>query len=331
MPTVNVSELGDAFVIHFDTEGERINAYTLASTLVGIADAAKAANAAVNLGYDIEIVVEAIGPGSFRAFVRAVYKQAGNLFSSQNVKAVILSVVASFIYERTLAVNHPLTVEVRTDEVIVTNGTDRVIVPRNVYDATRLAEKNPQFVRSVGKTLEAASSDDHVKGIGFVPKMDSPKPDMVIPKDTMRSFEIDTTSDPDSRVIEERADVQIIKAILEKSARKWEFMWRGFKISAPVLDDRFYSQFFAHEIMIAPGDELSVRMAIRQSRDRATGIYANTGYEIVEVYAHKPRLRQVNILETPPVFDGTTGSGFTSRSSESSAAPTPDPINPSNK
>jgi hypothetical protein len=64
MPTINVSqltELGDAFVIHFDTEGERINAYTLASALVGIADAAKAANASLNLGYDVEIVVVIIG------------------------------------------------------------------------------------------------------------------------------------------------------------------------------------------------------------------------------------------------------------------------------
>jgi len=293
LPTVNISDLGDAFVIHFDTEGERVNAYTLASTLVGIADAAKAANAAINLGYDIEVVVEAIGPGSFRAFIRAIYKQAGNLFSSQNLKAIILSVVASFIYERTMAVNHPLTVEVRTDEVVVTSGSDRVIVPRNVYDAARLAEKNPQFVRSVGKTLQTASADRELKGIGFVAQIDSPKPDILIPQDTMRNLEVITEPDPDSRIVEEQADLQIVKAILERGARKWEFMWRGFKISAPVLDDRFYSQFFAHDITIAPGDELSVRLIIRQVRDRDTGIYANAGYEVIEVLKHRPRVRQI--------------------------------------
>jgi len=301
LPTVNISELGDAFVIHFDTEGERINAYTLASTLVGIADAAKAANAAINLGYDIEVVVEAIGPGSFRALLRAVYKEAGNLFSGQNVRAVILSVVASFIYERTLAVNHPLTVEVRTDEVIVVSGSDRVVIPRNVYDATRMAEKNQQFVTSIGKTLEAASTDHDVKGIGFVPKMDSPKPDIVIPKDTMRSLEIEEGKDPDTRVIHEQCDLQIVKAILEKSVRKWEFMWRGIKISAPVIDNNFYSRFFAHQITIAPGDELSVRLAIKQTRGPQTGIYANVGYEVVEVFEHKPRLRQTFLAPDPGV------------------------------
>jgi hypothetical protein len=143
---VNIAELGDAFVIYFDKDGERINAYTLASTLVGIADAAKAANAALNLGYDVEIVVEAIGTGSFKALLRAIYKKSGNLFSEQAVRAIILSIIANFIYERACSVNHPMKIEILTDEVIIENGKDRIIVPRNVYEGTRSAEKT----RSLG-------------------------------------------------------------------------------------------------------------------------------------------------------------------------------------
>ena len=33
--------------------------------------------------------------------------------------------------------------------------------------------------------------------------------------------------DPDSRVVTEEAEIQIVKAILKKSTRKWEFVWRG--------------------------------------------------------------------------------------------------------
>src|ERR1700722_4901604 len=121
MATINVSQLseaGDAFVIHFDTEGERINAYTLASALVGIADAAKAANATLNFGYDVEIVVEAIGPGGFRAILRAVYQETRNLFSGEAARTIVLSIVATFIYEQAFAPNKEIKVEVRTDEVI---------------------------------------------------------------------------------------------------------------------------------------------------------------------------------------------------------------------
>ena len=86
MPTVNISEFEDAVVIHFATEGTRINAYTLASTLVALADAARAANSSINIGYDVEIVVESVAPGSFRVRIKALYSRARNLFSNEVVK-----------------------------------------------------------------------------------------------------------------------------------------------------------------------------------------------------------------------------------------------------
>jgi hypothetical protein len=77
---IRLEPFEDAVVIHFGTEATRINAYTLATTLISVADAAKAANAAINPGYEIEVVVEALGPGSFKATVRTIYHEAGNLF-----------------------------------------------------------------------------------------------------------------------------------------------------------------------------------------------------------------------------------------------------------
>jgi hypothetical protein len=167
LPTVNIAEFSDGFVIHFDTEGERINAYTLASTLVGIADAAKAANSNINFGYDIEIVVEAIGPGSFRAMLRAIYRQSGNLFSGDSLRTIVLGLITTFIYEKAFSVDHQIKIEVSTNEVVIENGKDKVIIPRNVYDATRLAEKNPQFARAMGKTLESIAADEQLRELGL--------------------------------------------------------------------------------------------------------------------------------------------------------------------
>jgi len=297
LATVDISGLGDAFVIYFDKDGERINAYTLASTLVGIADAAKAANAALNLGYDIEVVVEALGPGSFKAMLRAIYKKSGNLFSDQAVRAIILSIIANFIYERAFSVNHPMKVEIFTNEVIIENGKDRIIVPRNVYEGTRSAERNPLFGRGIGRAFESIASDEEIKGVGLVPDMSSSPPEFVIPRSSMSILEVDgLEDDPETRVIKERCDLQIVKAILERSTRKWEFMWRGVKISAPVLDSVFYDHFFAHSITIAPGDVLQVLLAIKQTRDQRTGIYTNVSYEVIEFFKHIPRMEQTGLL-----------------------------------
>lgn len=296
MRVIDISQFENSVVIHFDTEDTRINAYTLASTLVSLADAAKAANNIINCGYEIEIVVEALGPGSFRALIRAIYSSAKNVFSNQVVFGLVIGVLGNYFYERTLAIDDKVIVEIKTDEVILKKGQDRVIIPRIVYDATRKAEKNPLFVKAMSRTFETIAADDKVKGVGLVSSMDSPSPEIIIPKSTLQKMATETPEDPDARIIYEHVDLQIIKAILEKSKRKWEFMWRGIKISAPVINEAFYVNFFAHEITIAPGDILQAKLAIKQTKDPQTGIYSNIGYEVVEVYDHIPRIKQMPLV-----------------------------------
>lgn len=298
MPTVDISQFENAVVIHFNTDNTRINAYTLASTLVALADAAKAANSTINAGYEVEIVVEALGPGSFRALIRAIYTTSRNLFSNQIVLGIIIGILGNYIYERTLSLDNKITVEVKTEEVVIQRGQDRVIVPRKVYDATCKAKKNPQFVKAMTRTFEAVANDDKVTSFGLVSALDSPPPEIPIPKAIFQTLANEAPEDPDARVMSERAELQIIKAILDRSKRKWEFMWRGIKISAPVVHEQFYIDFFAHDITIAPGDTLQVTLAIKQTKDPDTGIYFNVGYEVVEVHNHIPRIKQVPLMSS---------------------------------
>ena len=295
MRVVNISKFEDSLVIHFDTQGYRINAYTLASTLIGFADAAKAANASINHGYDVEIVVEAIGPGSFRAKISAIYTKGRNLFSDVRVQAVILGVLANFIYERTFSTDDDVIVNVQPNEVIVERGDDRVIVPRAVYDATRDAEKSKAFTQSINRTLDTISSDTSIQGVGFLPDMVGPDPEVMIPRSRIQAAIIADDDEASERIIEEICDLQIVRAILEQSKRKWEFRWRGVRISAPVFDDKFFTDFNAHRITIAPGDELRVRLAIKQSRHPQTGVFTNIAYEVVEVIRFVPRMTQMSM------------------------------------
>jgi hypothetical protein len=295
MATVNIAQFDDALVLHFETEGRRINAYTLASTLVAIADAAKAANASLNPGHEVEVVVEAIGPGSFRATIRALYKSKAGVLAGHAFAAIVLGVIGNYIYERTFAADDSVKVEVNTDEVIIEHGNDRIIVPRVVYDATRQVEKNDNFPKAVSRAFDAVASDPQISGIGLVASIDSPPPEMVISRKAVQAAALLPIDTPNSRVVPEVVDLQILKAILERSKRKWEFMWRGVKISAPVTDEQFYINFFAHDITIAPGDMLRVTLHVYQHKDPLTGVYRNVGYEVVQVHSHSPRVKQLRI------------------------------------
>jgi hypothetical protein len=295
---INIAQFDDVLVLHFVTEGQRLNVYTLASTLIAIADAAKAANASLNPGCDVEVVVEAIGPGSFRAKIRALYKKHKSVLGvTQLVTGIVIGVLGNYVYDRTLAPDDAVKIEVHSDEVIIKRGNDRVIVPRNVYDATKLAEKNPEFPKAMTRAFEALARDEEVQGFALVPRMDSPTPDVVIHRADIQRAALLPIESPNSRIVPEIVDLQIIKAILERSRRKWEFMWRGVKISAPVTDEKFYVNFFAHEITIAPGDSLQVTLHVHQVKDPSTGIYRNTRYEVVQVHSHTPRMRQMPMTD----------------------------------
>lgn len=292
MKVIDISQFENSAVLHFETKGNRINAYTLASALVSFADAAKAANSTLNVGYEIEVAVEAIGPGSFRTKISAVYKKSKNLYSNQILLSFIIAIAANYIYERTFSLEQDVKVEVKTNEVIIEAGDERIIVPREVYDATRIVENDEKFTDSISRTLKSIESDPDIESIGFVPKLDSPEPEVRIQKEKITLLAQEPIEAINARIIEENVELQIFKAILEKSKRKWEFFWRGIKISAPITDDKFYTDFFAHNITIAPGDSLVVRLLIKQKKDELNSIFSNAGYEVTKVFKHIPRLKQ---------------------------------------
>lgn len=292
MATFEVHREVDRFVLYFETPKQEVNAYALASALVGLADAVREANATVNPGYRVEVVVEALSPGSFKATVKTVFTQTRNLFSGAAVQAVIWGIVSTHIYEKFIKTDLPPKITVSENLVVIEIGSDKIIVPRDIYEAKKQVEKSERFNNAIGRVFDAVASDPSVTGVAFTDDHeDSPTP-MVIPRDRFMIFQTEQTVDETSREIIEVTQVEINRAILERGRRRWEFFWRGVKIAAPILDERFFNRFFAHEITIAPGDALEVALKIIQEKNPDSGIFVNKRYEIVEVFNHVPRLKQ---------------------------------------
>ncbi|MEM7097587.1 MAG: hypothetical protein AAF541_04950 [Pseudomonadota bacterium] len=292
MPTVDISQFEDSFTIYFGSDYSRINAYTLATTLVGIADAAKAANNNLNPGYEIEVVVEALAPGSFKATLRTIYSEAENLFSKESLRTVVLAVIANFVYQHTLAPDTDVQISVENTQVRIIQGDTEILVPREVHEATQQVESSTQFRRGIGNAVRAVEADSTIDKIGFSPDEEQ-TPEVPIPRERLASLSEELAGpSAEERDMLEITDLQIVRAILERSRRMWQFVWNGIRISAPLTDEQFYNEFFAHRITIAPGDVLRVRLRVRQRRDKDLGIYLNESYEVVEVLEHRPRSAQ---------------------------------------
>lgn len=297
MTEINSNRYEDTIVLHFGGEVGRINAYTLATAIVGFADAVKAANSVLNPGFEVEVSVEALGPGSFKTMFRTKYQGSGNLFTGTDLRAIVLSVVASVVYQHTLAPENEIKIVVNDNHVVVENGSDRVIIPREIFDSIEQVEKSKGFRDGIGRVFQSVEKDVAIKSFGFSPLMTDRGPDIPIPRERFPQLSTITESaNIRQRELEEITEVQITRAILERSRKKWQFVWRGLRISAPVVDMGFYDSFFAHDITIAPGDSLKVKLKLTQKSDPDTGVWINdpNGYEVVAVMDHVPRGQQTS-------------------------------------
>lgn len=292
MTIVEIPREVDRFVLYFDTPKHDVNAYALATALIGLSDAVLEVNAAINPGYRVEVVVEALVDGSFQAVVRTIFEKAKNLFSNEAVKAIVYGIIATHIYETAIKTDAPPKIIVSQEMVVIESGKDKIIVPRDIYEAKKQLEKSARFNSAIGQVFHGALSDPSIAGIGL--KIDTRKtpPQIYVPREKFAIFDARRIEEEGSREIVEFANLEISRAILSRGMRKWEFFWRGIRISAPVLDQHFYNRFFAHEITIAPGDGLRVDLRIIQRQDPDTGIFINERYEVIEVHEHLPRMQQ---------------------------------------
>lgn len=187
MAEVRIREFENSIVLYFQTSEPRVNAYALAATLIALADGAKAAARNLNSGVEIEIVVEALSSGSFRAKITAVAREAGLFVKNQVATGVLIGVLASYIYDHTLGKKEPVQVLVETDEVIVISGNDRIVVPRVIHEAKQFVQKDPTFVRSMDRMLSSTVLDDRVTGFGLAPSLDSSPPEVILKREHLRS------------------------------------------------------------------------------------------------------------------------------------------------
>jgi hypothetical protein len=292
MAPVSIAEFaGDTIVVHFGGPGGRIRAYTLAQSLSGFADTARAISAVVDPGHDIEIWVEATGPGSFRTVIQRRGKEIKGIFT-EGAKAVFWGVVAAVIFEYSPLKPHevPPQMIVQDSEVVVTYGDTKVVVPRHIHDAAQNLKDDPNITGSLRRTFEPLQKDEHVTEFGLTKSLFDPRPMIVIPRHEFSRFTHDKVVQvsQDSRIVTKSARLLILKAWLNHAKRKWSFEWNGVPISAPITDQKFLDELERREHLIGAGDALDVEISVTQNFDPKLGVFVNdpNSFKVTRVIHH---------------------------------------------
>jgi hypothetical protein len=293
---------GDTIAIHFGGLAANIDAYTFANSLVAFADAVHAVDALLNPGEIIELHLVAQGPGSYRAVLKRVRKGLPGIFS-RGIENVIWGIIATLVYENVIKNDPAPKILVTTSEVIIEHGKDKIIVPRDAYDALPNVRKNPEVHDNLARTFRALENDEQVTNFGLTAKIDDPDPIVLVPREKFKEFIaplLPAESPEKVRQREERARLVILKAWLTHGKRKWSFEWNGVPLSAPISDDEFLNGIDSREYLIGSGDALDVILTYRQQFDEQLGVYVNdpNSFRVTRVIRPVPRDPKLGLKST---------------------------------
>ncbi|MFZ1726706.1 MAG: hypothetical protein WBO29_11040 [Albidovulum sp.] len=286
MTTIDLSAFDDdGFVLHFGGRTHEVDALTFGNALVSIAEAVRAINQEVNPGFALEIAIDAVGPGSFRARLKTAKKTLKNLFSLDIRRDVVIPILCALLYDKVINPDQPPQIIVNDYSVIIEHGADRIIVPRDAYEAKKKVEASPAVNRHIAKAMEVMENDPSVESFGIATGLRDPEPLVEFPRSKFPVIRQNAMPRPEegSRYEDKDVVVSVHKAVFERSTRKWEFIWNGFKISAPILDQTFFDRLEARTVAIKQGDAFKAVLRIHQTYDKMSGNWINERYEIITV------------------------------------------------
>jgi hypothetical protein len=300
VPTVDLRTLeGDQIVIHFGGALTSVDAYTFANSLVSFADTARAVNAVINPGQSIEIRLEAVGPGSFRAVIKRIQKGLGGFFST-GAQTVFWGIIVALIYDKLIKADPESIIRVGPNEVVIERGSDKIIISKEIYDQAKNAGASPEVQTNLSRTFEVIEGDDAIESFGLTHRMDDREPAVEIPRrEFPRLAERPVLLESDHRRSKkEKARLVILKAWLKPGARKWSFEWNGVPITAPIKDPEFWKQIEGRKYLIGSGDALDVEIAFEQIFEDAIGTYVNdpNSYVVEKVIRPIPKAPQPPLL-----------------------------------
>jgi hypothetical protein len=189
---------------------------------------------------------------------------------------------------------------VNDDSVIVVHGSDRIIIPRNGWNAKERIKDKSSVETHIGKAFSILSEDPSVTDFAVAPSFSSKDPVGTINRDEfpsiIQNYSHLEVESPNKRHKDERAKLTVLKLVFERGPRKWQFVWNGVRISAAIKSEPFFQKLASHEYKFTQGDILDVTLRIFQKRDDISDVWINTGYEVSEVHGLENMPRQSSLL-----------------------------------
>lgn len=284
--------------VKFGGQVEAVDIGTFTRVLIDYSSILQAACKEEDPNAAIEANVRTVRPGCLEVDLSIIAKTIGDLFSdpSTSLETIVngIAIASGFYGFAKFLGKHGRAVraEGRPDGVSVTAEDGTTTLVNN--GVINLYMDCPKATDAVCKSFESLDNDPRVESVSIV--SDGEEQFRAERDEFSAMASSPAYESPQSRTIEERVKLTVVKPVLEKlTSRKWEFVWRGEKITANVTSRDFIESLVDRSFSV--GTVMDVTLRSHQVYDDNLHAYINKRREVIEVYGIEPPARAV------PLFD----------------------------
>ncbi len=288
------------FKIKFDGQQHQIDANVLVSSLIHTTTVVQEVNRYLNSGKKIEIKVKALEKGSFLCHIELVettLDSLKNLLTKDNIEvgaAIIGSIVGLIQIKKFLKGKKPKEIQSQGEKTRIINIDGNVLIIENAI--FNIYEHSPVIKDALSQNFDVLNNDPAITGFEITDKNEVP----FVRVDKNEFVDLAQKSEEieeGERKITEAATVNVVRVSFEENL-KWDFYYRGIKISAKIADPSFYELIDKGEAF-AKGDILEVELQINQKFDESVNTYVTRSFQINKIIRHLSRSEQQKINFKP--------------------------------
>jgi hypothetical protein len=298
-----ISKTQSEFTVKFNGQLNQVDVNTLIASLMNTSTVLQEINKELAPESKIDIKIVAISKGSFEIkyaidAIKAILPLIPTITTKDNleyVKLVIQILAELFGLKKVFKESEPTLEQVtKLDDgkvqIATVNGNITILQPTyNIWSRNQIAND------ALSKGFEALQNEPSIEDIELLDRQgqvifDATRDDFS-GLASKRNILIGQTKEE----IDNEARLNIFKLVFE-SKYKWEFYYKGNRISAIIQDVDFFKRIEAGE-EFAKGDILLSKLKINQIFEPSVNTYVNESYEVTEIIQHIPRGVQQKLVE----------------------------------
>lgn len=277
------------FKVKFGGELNLVDLHTFISSLSNMATVVEEINASMHTNKVIEMKLKTLEPGSFIAGItlKEIEQTQSSVFeqNDDNITSKIITRLAGLNeFKKHIGAGAIEIVEQTDQQVTIQNKRgDKKIFDRSIYD---LYTSNEATANAISNNYSVLEGDPAVTSFELLDSDNEP-----IFKADRQEFEelaVQAVEETNEKKIKtETAELRIHKLVFDPKY-KWEFWYKGTKISANIHDEEFFEGIDKDE-KFGKGDLLKVELQTTSVFDPSVDIFTIDSYTVTKVIEHIPK------------------------------------------